>query len=200
MDYLSELGLAEKWKDLPGKKELTRLAYTGQIGHEEFHLGYLRLLGVTDPDEVKRGMKILAEENIEVEFFEGVKETLFALKEAGYLLGIITNTANSISNKLSWFESGGFGNVWDSIISSMEIGVVKPYPEIYHAALQQLELAPDEAVFVGHKISELDGARAAGITTIAFNFDKGAVADHYVNEFAELLNAPVLCDAAPVKE
>jgi HAD superfamily hydrolase (TIGR01549 family)/HAD superfamily hydrolase (TIGR01509 family) len=192
LDYLRELGLAEKWKDLPGKKDLTRQAYTGQISHEDFHMGYLSLLGINDPEEVKRGLKILAEENIEVEFFDGVKETLLALKESGYLLGIITNTANSISNKLSWFESGGFGNVWDSIISSMEIGVIKPYPEIYHAALQQLGLASDEAVFVGHKISELDGARAAGIPTIAFNFDKGAVADHYINEFSELLNLPLL--------
>ena len=200
MDYLRELGLAEKWKELPGKKELTRQAYTGQISHEEFHMGYLRLLGISDPEEIKRGMKILAEENIEVEFFEGVKDTLFELKESGYLLGIITNTANSISNKLSWFETGGFGNVWDSIISSMEIGVVKPYPEIYHAALQQLGLAPDEAVFVGHKISELDGAHAAGIPTIAFNFDKGAVADHYVNEFGELINEPMLFATTPVKE
>jgi HAD superfamily hydrolase (TIGR01509 family) len=192
LDYLRELGLAEKWKDLPGKKDLTRQAYTGQISHEDFHMGYLSLLGINDPEEVKRGLKILAEENIEVEFFDGVKETLLALKESGYLLGIITNTANSISNKLSWFESGGFGNVWDSIISSMEIGVIKPYPEIYHAALQQLGLASDEAVFVGHKISELDGAYAAGIPTIAFNFDKGAVADHYINEFSELLNLPLL--------
>ena len=200
MDYLRELGLAEKWKDLPGKKELTRLAYTGQISHEEFHQGYMRLLGITDPAEIKRGLKILSEENHEVEFFDGVKDTLLALKDAGYLLGIITNTANSISNKLSWFESGGFGNVWDSIISSMEIGVVKPYPEIYHAALQQLELTSDEAVFVGHKTSELDGARAAGITTIAFNYDKGAIADHYVNEFSEILNAPVINELIPVKE
>jgi HAD superfamily hydrolase (TIGR01509 family) len=194
LNFLAELGLEEKWAHLPGKKELTQKAFTGQITHEEFHLGYLDLLGITDPELVERGKRLLAEENLDVEFFDGVKDTLLKLKENGYLLGIITNTANSISNKLNWFERGGFGNVWDSIISSMEIGVVKPFPEIYCAALKQLNLKADQAVFVGHKISELDGARAAGLITIAFNYDEGAKADYHINDFCELLQTPIICE------
>jgi HAD superfamily hydrolase (TIGR01549 family)/HAD superfamily hydrolase (TIGR01509 family) len=199
VNFLKELDLDEKWSTLPGKKELTRKAFTGQISHDDFHLGYLELLGITDPDLIDRGKTLLAEENLDVEFFEGVKDTLLKLKENGYLLGIITNTANSISNKLSWFEQGGFGNVWDSIISSMEIGVVKPFPEIYHAALAQLDLQADQAVFVGHRISELDGAHAAGLTTIAFNYDKGARADYYINDFCELLQSPAIAIADGMK-
>jgi HAD superfamily hydrolase (TIGR01509 family) len=194
-NFLKELGLEEKWKNLPGKEHIKQLAYTGQISHEEFHLGYLRLLGIADPELLERGKCLLAEENIDVEFFEGVKDTLVALKARGYLLGIITNTANSISNKLSWFEQGGFGNVWDSIISSVEIGVIKPFPEIYQAALKQLDLKPDQAVFVGHRISELDGARAEGLATIAFNYDKGALADFYITDFCELLQSPLLAES-----
>jgi HAD superfamily hydrolase (TIGR01509 family) len=192
VSFLKELGLEEKWSDLPGKKELTRQAFTGQITQEEFHRGYLDLLGISDPQMIRQGLTLLAEENLDVEFFEGVKETLLSLKEKGYLLGIITNTANSISNKLNWFEKGGFGNVWDSIISSAEIGAVKPFPEIYSAALKQLDLRADQAVFVGHKISELDGANAAGLVTIAFNYDEGAKADHYIDDFPQLLRTPVL--------
>jgi putative hydrolase of the HAD superfamily len=92
----------------------------------------------------------------------------------GYMLGIVTDTANPVHAKLSWFERGGFGHVWDSIISSKELGTRKPDPKIYHAALQQLGLTPDQAVFVGHKASELDGARAIGMKTIAFNPDRDA--------------------------
>jgi HAD superfamily hydrolase (TIGR01509 family) len=190
--FLKELGLDEKWSHLPGKKELTRQAFTGQISQEEFHRGYFSLLGITDPDLIHRGMALLSEENVDLEFFDGVSETLAILKQSGYLLGIITNTANSISNKLNWFEQGGFGDVWDSIISSVEIGVVKPYSEIYHAALQQLDLKADQAVFVGHRKSELDGARAAGLPTIAFNYDEGAQADYFVDTFPALLRTPLI--------
>ncbi|MCX6034488.1 MAG: hypothetical protein NTV38_05870, partial [Chloroflexi bacterium] len=45
----------------------------------------------------------------------------------------------------------------------------------------------DQAVFVGHKSSELDGARAVGIKTIAFNFEEGVTADFYISHFSDLL-------------
>jgi len=47
-------------------------------------------------------------------------------------------------------------------------------------------------VVVGHKISELDGARLAGMRTIAFNFEEGAVADYYINNFCDLIKVPLL--------
>lgn len=192
VNFLKELGLDDKWEQIQKKKDLKRQAYTGQISHDEFHLTYLQLLGITDPELVKRGKALLDEENLDVEFFEGVKETLQTLKQKGFMLGIITNTANSIRSKLSWFEVGGFGDVWDSIISSVEIGVIKPFPEIYQAALTQLGLSSDQAVFVGHRISELNGAKASGLQTIAYNYDEGAQADYYVTEFREILEIPIL--------
>ena len=97
-----------------------------------------------------------------MELFEGVQQTLNTLKRKGYLLGIVTDTANTLHAKITWFESGGIGNIWDSIISSRDIGVRKPDPKIYQAALEQLGLQAEEAVFIGHKATELEGARAVG--------------------------------------
>jgi putative hydrolase of the HAD superfamily len=134
----------------------------------------------------------LEEESNNVRFFPGVRDTLVALKAAGYFLGIITDTAHSISIKLDWFEKGGFGHVWDSIISSKEMGVRKPDPRIYQAALQQLGLCASQAVFVGHKASELEGARGVGMATIAFNYDVDAQADVYIEAFPDLLQVPLL--------
>jgi len=127
-----------------------------------------------------------------VQFFEGVRETLIALKEKGYLLGIVTDTANPLHAKLKWFERGGFGFVWDAIVSSMDIGVRKPAPKIYRAALEQLGVTVDQAVFLGHKKSELEGAKAIGMKTIAFNYDEDAVANDYVEKFADILKSPLL--------
>ena len=103
----------------------------------------------------------------------------------------MTDTANPISAKLGWFERGGFGHVWDAIVSSMEVGVRKPDPKIYHAVLQQLGLTPDQAAFVGHRTSELDGARSVGMLTIAFNYDEDANADVYIGKFTDLLQVPL---------
>ena len=106
-------------------------------------------------------------------------------------MGIVTDTANSISTKLRWFEKGGFGNVWDSIISSVEFGTRKPDAILYQAVLRQLNVSADQAVFVGHKSSELAGAQAVGMHTVAFNFDADAKADITIEHFSELANIAV---------
>jgi len=48
-------------------------------------------------------------------------------------------------------------------------------------------LTPDECAFVGHDVDELDGAAAAGIMTIAYNYEPGVAADIHIDRFAELL-------------
>jgi putative hydrolase of the HAD superfamily len=108
------------------------------------------------------------------------------------MLGIITDTANPVHVKLSWFERGGFGNVWDTIISSQEFGIEKPDPRIYFAALQQLGLKADQAVFVGHCPEELEGARTCGMKTVAFNYEASAKAEYFIDNFSDLLQIPYI--------
>lgn len=187
--FLGELGMQINPDHDAAKKAIEHKAYRGQISHDEYRESILHIYGIHQPELVSRGKQALIDDDANVTFFEGVPETLLKLKAQGYLLGIITDTANSISAKLSWFERGGFGHVWDSIISSMDIGVRKPDPNIYHASLRQLGLEPGQAVFVGHRAVELDGARAVGIATIAFNYDPDARADCYIQKFDQLPGA-----------
>jgi FMN phosphatase YigB (HAD superfamily) len=49
-----------------------------------------------------------------------------------------------------------------------------------------------QAVFVGHKSSELEGARQVGMKTIAFNYDDTAKADFYIENFSDLINLPII--------
>jgi putative hydrolase of the HAD superfamily len=189
--FLKELGLEINPDHVQQKKAIEYRAYRGEIDHDEYRESIVRMYDITQPDLVERGKKALIDDDANVAFFDGVPDTLRALKEKGYLLGIITDTANSISSKLSWFERGGFGHVWDSIVSSMDLGVRKPDPKIYQASLQQLGLSASEAAFVGHRTSELSGARAVGMHTIAFNYDKDASADYFIDNFADLLKVPV---------
>lgn len=191
-EFLSDLGLDASACHTAEREKLVQMAYRGQINQDQYRQAILSLYGVCDPRQVERGKQILADEDNSVQFFDGVRQTLLDLKRQGYLLGIVTDTANPIHVKLGWFEQGGFEHVWDSIISSQEIGVRKPDPAIYRAAMQQLGVTSDQTAFVGHKLSELDGARAVGIKTIAFNYDENAQADYYIKQFSELLKLPIL--------
>ena len=188
--FLKEMGLEPNPNFSQQKKAIQFQAYRGQISHEEYREAVVKIYGLTEPNLVERGKQALIEDDGNVAFFDGVAETLHQLKDQGYLLGIVTDTANTISAKLKWFERGGFGRVWDSIISSMDVGTRKPDPKIYEAVLGQLGLAPDQAIFVGHKASELDGARAIGMPTVAFNYDEDANADRFIEKFSDLLKLP----------
>lgn len=190
--FLNKLDIQPDRYQAEDKKKLSHQAYLGQISQEQYWEAFIRLQGISDPEQVELGKEILAAEGDDVDIIEGVPETLAALKKSGFLLGIVTDTATSISRKLQWFEKGGFGNVWDSIISSKEIGIRKPDPRIYQAALKQLGVSVEKAVFVGHNANELDGARAIGLKTIAFNYDAHAQADIYIDRFADLLQVPLI--------
>ena len=174
------------------KLPLHQQAFCGEIEQSEYHQVVLNQFGITEPEQVAKGLIAIRRDEDNVKFFDGVKETLAILKKKGYMLGIVTDTANPVSAKLDWFERGGFGHVWDSIISSKEIGVRKPDPKIYYAALEQLGLPAEQAVFVGHKTSELEGAIGVGMKTIAFNYDEDAPADYYVEKFADILELSII--------
>ncbi len=191
-EFLAELGLLDKPISVERKQELRELAFHGEITQEEYRQVYLGLYDITSPDLLERGCQAMDDDDNDVEIIEGVPETLLALKEKGYLLGIITDTANPIHTKLAWFERGGFGNVWDSIISSMELGFKKPDPRIFKAALNQLGLSVQQVVFVGHSLDELDGAREIKMKTIAFNYTETVQADYFVEKFEDLLKVPIL--------
>lgn len=193
--FLKELSL--NGADFPEaeKRALSDLAFQGLISQDEYREKLLRLYGVTQPEHLARGKQILEAEDENLAFFPGIRETLLGLKEQGYLLGVVTDTASPLYVKLRWLERGGVGDLWDAVISSAELKVRKPDPRIYWAALEQLGLEARQAVFVGHKATELDGATAVGMQTVAFNYEPQARADFYIEKFTDLLSVPILAQA-----
>jgi putative hydrolase of the HAD superfamily len=172
--------------------QLRHKAFTGELTFAQYKTQVFKLYNITDPRLVAQGVERAIKEKEEVHFFLDTVDTLETLKKRDYYLGIITDTTQPLHAKINKLERGGIGHYWDSIIPSSEVGVHKPDPEIYHMALRQLGVSADQAVFVGHKSSELEGARNVGITTIAYNYDREAEADYYINHFSELASLPII--------
>jgi HAD superfamily hydrolase (TIGR01549 family)/HAD superfamily hydrolase (TIGR01509 family) len=191
-DFLDEVGIDKEVVKCEEGKILKQKAFNGEINRMQYQEALLGLYGISDPDEINRGKLVLEYEDNNIEFFDGVQETLLQLKTEGLYLGVITDTAASTHMKMKWFEKGGFGHVWDTFISSKEIGVQKPHPKIYLAALNQLGIKANQSIFVGHDANEIKGAKAIGMTTVAFNYSDDVVADYYVNNFSDLLKLSVL--------
>jgi putative hydrolase of the HAD superfamily len=168
------------------------LASIGKITFEEYKKQVLHLYGVTDPQLISRGVKISQQMSDTVDYFQDTHETLTKIKNNNIYLGIVTDTAHPLHVKIDKLERGGFGHLWDTIISSREVGIQKPDAEIFQLALNQLGINAKQAVFVGHNSVELEGARNSGMKTVAFNYDADAKADYYINKFSELVELPFL--------
>ncbi len=173
-------------------KQLKDLAFSGKIKRHDYYEKIIKLYGFDSPDEIREGINAMSLDDNTVEIIAGVPETIKNLKANGFILGIITDTAFTFSRKLKWFDEYGFGRVWDTVISSKEIGVRKPSPDMYEKALKQTGVDANQAVFVGHKKTELDGAKAVGMHTVAFNFEDDAKADFYLDHFSDLAQLHIL--------
>ncbi len=186
--FLAKIELPKTPPDPQRLADLKRQAHAGEITKMAYQDATLELYGVSDPAMRLEGRRVLDDEQRDIIFFEGVPETLHRLKAAGIRLGVVTNTFDATSDKLEWFRRVGINSLWDSFATSCELKVCKPDPRIYLAALNPLGISPEQAAFVGHAAAELKGAKALGMTTIAFNRDNDAVtADYVISKFPELL-------------
>ena len=92
------------------------------------------------------------------------QQALARLKAAGLRLGIVSNSDGRVEEALT---ASGLRDLFDVVIDSGVVGVEKPDPAIFRAALDALDVRPEEALYVGD-LYEIDviGARAAGIEAV----------------------------------
>lgn len=120
--------------------------------------------------------------------YPDVMPTLSKLSEAGLKVGLVSNWDTRL-NSLS-IETG-MSKYLDFVISSANVGSMKPQPEIFELALERAGVTADQALHVGDLYyADVLGARSAGITPILLD-RKGSLppADCVViNNLHELIN------------
>lgn len=92
-----------------------------------------------------------------------------------YRTGLITNAFDDVRQPI--FEEWKLGDIFDHIVISAEVGVMKPDGRIYRLALQGLGVAAGEAVFVDDMQPNVEGARAVGMHAIRFQNTEQTRAD-----------------------
>jgi putative hydrolase of the HAD superfamily len=93
-----------------------------------------------------------------------VPDALARLRDGGARLAVVSNWDVSLHDVL---ERTGVRPLVDAVVVSAELGVAKPDPAIFHAALQRLGASADGAVHVGDSLEhDVAGARAAGIDAV----------------------------------
>ncbi len=122
--------------------------------------------------------------------FEGAREALDALDEAGYVLGIATGKArrglNAILDRLGWTRRF-------ATIQTSDIAPGKPHPAMLERAMAETGFGPDETVMIGDTTFDVQMAVSARTTAIAVGWGyhpvdelRAAGAHIVVDDFDEL--------------
>jgi FMN phosphatase YigB (HAD superfamily) len=98
---------------------------------------------------------------------EDVRRTLPQLKEAGYLLAVISNRDQPFQDVL---DGHGIGEFFDFSMAAGEVSIWKPEPGIFEHGLQRANVAAREAIYVGDNYyADVVGARGAGLQPVLYD-------------------------------
>lgn len=176
---------------LENQLTLRSRANEGSISHEVYWDKYLSMRNVTDADQRKDFKTQIINYSNDIQPMPGAREALTSLKRSGYLMGIITDTMYPVEWKMRRLEKAGVAEFIDIVSCSTSLGAHKPDPAVYRYAIEQARLTAADTVFVGHLGIELDGAKKAGMTTVAINYDPGTTADYYCQSILDLPNLSI---------
>jgi HAD superfamily hydrolase (TIGR01509 family) len=85
------------------------------------------------------------------------------LRARGVLVALVSNCADTTRAQL---DRLGVLPLVDAVVLSCEVGSMKPYPEIYVTALEELGVAAVDAVFIDDQPTFCVGAEAVGVRPI----------------------------------
>ncbi len=199
-ELLAGLGYSAQLSEsaLARKNEIRVLATEGRINHENYWDELLKMYGVDAADQRQELKRRILDHTHRVSAYPQARLTMTTLKQRGFVLGIVTDTIYPLEWKMNWLAQVGVADLIDVVSCSTVLGSHKPDPLMYLNAVKQARLTPDESAFVGHDTGELEGAKRAGLATVAVNYDPQAIADYYAYTLADLLNVPIF-DEATVK-
>jgi putative hydrolase of the HAD superfamily len=136
-------------RDLLGELE------EGRIGNAEFEQRFAPMLGVSEHEG------LIARLFSGMQHDEAMFDAVAAARRAGVRTGLVSN---------SWGEEGydrsRFGELFDVLVISGEVGIRKPAPEIYALAAERLGRPPERCVFVDDLPGNLKPAREIGMATV----------------------------------
>ena len=101
------------------------------------------------------------------------------VRARGLRIGIVSNTFDPPDLLHADLVSDGVAERVDAIVFSSELGLRKPAPEIYRAALDALDVEPANALFVGDRVREdVQGPAALGMRTCLVTYFRVDGGDH----------------------
>ncbi|MCH7814374.1 MAG: HAD-IA family hydrolase, partial [Planctomycetes bacterium] len=132
---------------------------------------------------------------------EGAAGVLERVRQAGYAIGLVSNTFMLSKALDEDLEAAGMLDYFACRVYSADVGVMKPHRRIFETALNGLGVSAAETMFVGDLIDvDVKGAKRLGMTTVLKIADGYVPAgryrpDHIIRRITELPDLLPRCRA-----
>jgi putative hydrolase of the HAD superfamily len=83
-----------------------------------------------------------------------------------YKVGLLSNAWDDLRQTLH--DRWNMDILFDELIISAEVGMVKPDPRIFHLATDHLGVMPEEAIFVDDIVGNVEAARQEGLKALQY--------------------------------
>jgi len=97
-----------------------------------------------------------------------VAEVVTGLIGLGYQVGVVTNKNEEPARAL--LSQFSLLSLFEVVIGGDTTAHMKPHPEPFLHAADQLEISPQRVIIVGDSINDIEGARRAGMRSIAASY------------------------------
>lgn len=150
----------EKAKAILDKSDIGNAYRTGKISRDEFWDAVKKELQLEEHTDILEQKWI--DVYVVIEETKEIVQLLAKQYKVYFLSDNVKERVEAIDKKYnfkSWFHGG---------ISSHEVGIRKPHPDIYTIALEQTGFLPEEVLFVDDKENNLTPAKDLGIQILLF--------------------------------
>lgn len=124
--------------------------------------------GVTEENVMKRMVQSIFDPNMFIEMTDVYQRALDFLQECidqGHNIYILSNLDRESCEKLNTMLPGFF-ELFDGVVISADVGLMKPNPAIFSYLLERYNLNPEETVFIDDQKENLKAAKEMGIFPI----------------------------------
>lgn len=154
--HLNELTPIENRQEL---HDLRLAADRGYVTQNEFIKQAAMLIGQTT-DELRQ---LLATDHVRDQQLLDYLEKFIG----SYKIALLSNIGRDVIHEL--FSAEELAHYFDVVVLSSDVGMVKPYPEIFEYTADQLRLSPGECVMIDDLTVNIDGAKAVGMQGIVYH-------------------------------
>ncbi|NIY80287.1 HAD-IA family hydrolase [Celeribacter sp. HF31] len=142
-------------------------------GRAMLTLGFSRVKPGFSEDDVMTQYPVLLEayaEDIDTHtrLYEGAVEAIEALRSGGYAVGVCTNKPEDLADRL--LTRLGVRDLFGSMIGAKTVGVSKPDPKPYLAAVEEAGGVLTQSFLVGDTETDRSTAKAAGVPCALVTF------------------------------